>query len=200
MQLGLFESDDEEPRRADHVEDASEWEDAGKKRCTRCGGLKGLDGFYMNTAKRDGRSTWCRVCNRDHNASLGDEQRLRQSFGRKRSKAGGYGLAFELTFEQFTALKKSPCVFCGKEAPDYGSPTVRGESQEIDRVRCTRGYTIENVQAACRDCNMFRGMFDNDLMLEQVRRLAEVGLTPGSLMAGERSRREKNKKKRGKKK
>lgn len=38
-----------------------------KKRCSKCGELKTLDGFYKNKSRKDGHGYWCKECMRKHN-------------------------------------------------------------------------------------------------------------------------------------
>ena len=76
---------------------------------------------------------------------------------KKRAKKGG--LAWELDLDAARALFTSKCAYCGKPP----SRTIRGTwalhernnfyYNGLDRVDNSRGYTSNNVVAACRPCN-----------------------------------------------
>lgn len=66
----------------------------------------------------------------------------------------GRGLAWELSVEQFEALIKRPCTYCG-EPP---SKPIKARAHVelfngIDRRDNSRGYTPDNVGACCEQCN-----------------------------------------------
>lgn len=54
---------------------------------------------------------------------------------------------FALTFEQACAFMRSVCVYCGR-APLNG----------IDRMDPDRGYTADNCEPACTECNLAKGV------------------------------------------
>lgn len=94
----------------------------------------------------------------------------------RRKQAKARGLVYDLTLEQFTALARSPCGYCGcpagnlfkKKATDVGIPY-----SGIDRVDPSRGYTPDNVVPACGVCNRFKMTLDHDGFKDHVLRMAE---------------------------
>lgn len=68
-------------------------------------------------------------------------------------------LNFELTEEQIKNLIHKPCVYCTRTNI---SCTTRYHIEEklyhngLDRIDGTKGYTIDNVQPACGECNTLR--------------------------------------------
>ena len=55
-------------------------------------------------------------------------------------------MPFELTEEEFTALKHDSCAFCGR-------PNTTTHTNGVDCDHNKTGYTLENCQACCWECN-----------------------------------------------
>jgi len=64
--------------------------------------------------------------------------------------------SFELTKEQFEALRVAPCTYC-RRGPRQGN-LVSG----LDRVDNTMGYVLENMVPACGECNVARHVLTVD--------------------------------------
>jgi len=65
-------------------------------------------------------------------------------------------LVFDMTLEQFQAMTKLPCMYCGRQPTQiktgrrtYGKYTYNG----IDRIDNTQGYVQNNVGPCCQVCN-----------------------------------------------
>ena len=58
-------------------------------------------------------------------------------------------LPFELSKEDFRALTKRDCEYCGK-------PTTATHTNGVDRVNNDKGYVAENCVAACGTCNFMK--------------------------------------------
>jgi hypothetical protein len=73
---------------------------------------------------------------------------------KKRAMERGY--CFEFSEEQFSEKRQSPCYLCGKEQSDTH---ING----IDRMDNSKGYTDENTNSCCGDCNYLKRdyAFDN---------------------------------------
>ena len=67
---------------------------------------------------------------------------------------------FELSFEQFETIVKTPCYYCGI-VQDKGF-------NGIDRMDQTQGYVIENCVSSCKLCNFLKGAVDNITFLQRV--------------------------------
>lgn len=75
------------------------------------------------------------------------------------TKARKRGLFFELTKEDFSFLTKMNCFYCGIEpAQVRSSRTSNGEYiyNGIDRIDSSKGYTMDNVVACCKVCNVMK--------------------------------------------
>ena len=70
------------------------------------------------------------------------------------------GVRLDLTFEHFSKLINSECIYCGKE-------NCRG----VDRVDSYGSYTVDNSVSCCTPCNGMK----SDLSLEQFKeRIAKI--------------------------
>ena len=68
------------------------------------------------------------------------------------------GIAWSLTFEEFTVLRLQSCQYCGFPLPLWG--------HGLDRVDDFAGYSQSNVVPCCGDCNRIRGTgFTSEEML-----------------------------------
>jgi hypothetical protein len=67
---------------------------------------------------------------------------------------------FDLSFEQFETIVKSPCFYCGI-IQDKGF-------NGIDKTDQTQGYVIENCVSCCKLCNFMKGAVDNITFLQRV--------------------------------
>jgi len=104
-----------------------------------------------------------------------NEQRvlnIRYKFDEYRRKSKNYRQSFELSFEEFEILIKTPCFYCGivQEKGFNG----------IDRMDQTQGYIIENCASCCIMCNFMKGAVDNISFLQRVEHI----LKRNSLIVG----------------
>lgn len=78
------------------------------------------------------------------------------------SRANRKRIAFTLSQDEFNSLLSLPCVFCGSE-----------RNQTIDRMDSRGGYTQDNTQPCCYDCNMMKHFCTNENFIRQCRRIAK---------------------------
>lgn len=88
------------------------------------------------------------------------ERAPKNRFTRQRKKALHKGKSWNLSLEEYSAMVILPCTFCGEVKFETGVG--------LDRLDNSKGYTVGNVQPACRACNLLRGLFPIDLFFEQV--------------------------------
>lgn len=69
-------------------------------------------------------------------------------------------IPFELTKKQMNRIITEPCYLCGKK----NSPKHRNG---IDRVNNSLGYTLDNCQSCCADCNFMKKNLEEDTFLIQ---------------------------------
>jgi hypothetical protein len=82
---------------------------------------------------------------------------FRAIFGQYKSSAKKRNLPFELSKEEFEALTKGTCFFCGKEPGQLRKSTTSDDTyyyNGIDRLDSSKGYVKGNVVSCCKDCNM----------------------------------------------
>ena len=83
-----------------------------------------------------------------------DEPVRRQTYSNYKAQAKKKNRVFELTFEEFDALTKEPCFYCGKH--DSIVRKKRNSSYAgngVDRKVNDDGYVVGNAVSCCRVCN-----------------------------------------------
>lgn len=87
---------------------------------------------------------------------------LSSGYSNCRSRAIKKELAFELTEEQFHALKQNDCYLCGKKKDEHH---ING----IDRFDNNIGYVLENCRTCCGECNYMKRNYDYDRFMEKLK-------------------------------
>lgn len=86
------------------------------------------------------------------------------------------GRSFELTKEEFKALTKSPCTYCG--TPPLTVKSVKKATNGtylyngVDRKDNSLGYTVANTQPCCGICNQAKHTLTEDQFLNWVDRIS----------------------------
>ena len=144
------------------------------KRCTGCGKVKDVSEFHRSVANAGGLVYRCKQCaceygrewrcrNPDYVRAQGIRQRADPEyvFGVYRRNAEAAGRSFTLTLQEFAALLREPCGYCG-QAPSWG----------VDRVRNGEGYTAINAIPCCGICNRMKRDRSRKEFLRHVKRIA----------------------------
>lgn len=76
------------------------------------------------------------------------------------SRCNKIGREFNLTVSEFDAIISNPCVYCGSTS-----------KMCIDRIDSRGGYTIENTQPSCNDCNMMKGVLTSTEFVSQIKKI-----------------------------
>ena len=90
------------------------------------------------------------------------------------------GLAWELSLDEYRAMRAAACVYCGES----------GGATGLDRVDNAHGYTASNTVPCCTDCNRMKWAHSREAFLARVRKIAAyVGAAgePGVDRASERT-------------
>lgn len=118
--------------------------------CNICGIDQPLSEFPENDPKQAlGKSKRCRNCLKTRQRSINSIPRTRYTAAKH--IASRRGMAFDISFDDFSALIQHPCHYCGHPL----NPTGSG----LDRIDPTGGYTIDNVVPCCRPCNWTKSDF-----------------------------------------
>jgi hypothetical protein len=116
-------------------------------------------------------STKCKECNikqslqdskrQDRNRNYKNEnlQHLDTYYKRYINNALKRKYTFEIQFEDFKELVKSPCYYCNY----YLETEING----IDRVDNSKGYTKENSAACCSICNRIKSVYHPKFFIEK---------------------------------
>lgn len=81
-------------------------------------------------------------------------------FSQGKSAARIKQLTWDITKEQFAALRAHTCHYCGQNLPTQGTG--------LDRKDNSRGYTLANVLPCCKDCNRIRSNVFTVQEMEQI--------------------------------
>ncbi len=71
------------------------------------------------------------------------------------------GFEFELTLEDFIDITSNYCYLCGKENDDE-------HNNGVDRIDNNIGYTLDNCDACCCDCNFMKRDFDINTFIHKI--------------------------------
>ena len=136
--------------------------------CTKCGCVypRTLDHFITHKAAKDGLTTWCRQCYRDHNS----EWRKRQPWERRVLKAAydrhvkrWPGVVFDITKETLRTLVTQQGGCCYWFGVSFTYEIGSGLSLvSIDRLNNEMGYTSDNVVLVCDAANIARRDYSED--------------------------------------
>lgn len=91
-----------------------------------------------------------------HNKKAPGEAAAHAKFYYTKYSAKKRGIEWDLSEEQFRAISKQTCNYCGAEPTakylhkNYNGPFVHNG---IDRVENTKSYVFTNCIACCSDCN-----------------------------------------------
>lgn len=95
------------------------------------------------------------------------------------------GHSFELTANEFRFITQQNCFYCGNppETKFHAAQGTNGDyiGNGIDRIDNARGYMIGNVRPCCKQCNIAKGVLDEESFMSWVRRVFsrfEHGETP----------------------
>lgn len=143
-----------------------------------CGGRKDdvpVKNFQRNTTTHCG----CSVSNKNRGKPEGESSRnaLISSY---KSNARKKGLEFSLTPSECEELFKGNCYFCGK-APDrvFTRKRLKGTYvyNGIDRKNSDLGYTLDNVDSCCTECNFLKGDRTNENFIAHIKKIIENHIT-----------------------
>lgn len=101
-----------------------------------------------------------------------------QAYTTVRHNAKVRDYSFELTMEQFQALCKKPCYYCGA---DPSMPMFSGRDKSkpvafrngVDRFDNTKGYTVDNCVPCCFSCNQMKSSYSYNDWLKTMRNILE---------------------------
>lgn len=129
------------------------------KRCFVCGQRKSLNEFNRNAARKDGRNTLCRECQRSRYHENGDEERRK---ARRRNREYHYRHNWR---QRAFDLLGAQCICCGEKFVDFlVVDHVEGGGRE-HRRKTGNGWLFyrwvvnhpeerHRVQVLCANCNM----------------------------------------------
>jgi hypothetical protein len=88
------------------------------------------------------------------------------SYASYRSRAEKKELEFAITNDNYKYIILQDCYLCGKKSTDTNT-------NGIDRVDNTIGYTIANCKACCKECNHMKNQYPLDSLLEKIERIED---------------------------
>lgn len=88
----------------------------------------------------------------------------KNTYSEYRNSALSRNYIFELSREQFDSLIKENCYICGKISNET-------HTNGIDRFNNDIGYTIENANSCCGECNFMKNDMEYDKFFEQLKKI-----------------------------
>ena len=89
------------------------------------------------------------------------------SYASYRSRAEKKELEFSITNDEYKSIILQDCYLCGKKSTDTNT-------NGVDRVDNTVGYTTENCKACCKECNHMKNNFVLDVLIDKIERIYNI--------------------------
>jgi hypothetical protein len=89
------------------------------------------------------------------------------SYASYRSRAEKKDLEFSITHDDYKSIIQQDCYLCGKKSTETNT-------NGVDRVDNTIGYTIENCKACCKECNHMKNNYALDTLKEKIERIQDI--------------------------
>jgi hypothetical protein len=134
------------------------------KQCPKCGEVKGLDQFYNQPGKKDGKATNCKQCRQDvSNADRAANSDRYRAYARKR--------VFKLRLSALMHYSNNSCACCGEThieflAIDHIDGNGNQHRKEFNTGSGTpfyywlkRNNYPEGFRVLCHNCNMAIGLY-----------------------------------------
>lgn len=134
----------------------------GREACERLREKRKAEGLCLDCGKRaaDEGHRLCFECLEIHRErGVRRTKSFTELFGIAKANARARDLLWTISFEEYKALRSSPCHYCG--LPHESDENGTG----LDRLNNNEGYHLVNVVSCCAVCNIVRGkMFTVDEM------------------------------------
>jgi hypothetical protein len=88
------------------------------------------------------------------------------SYASYRSRAEKKELEFAITNDNYKSIILQDCYLCGKKSTETNT-------NGIDRVDNTIGYTVDNCKACCKECNHMKNNFGLEELLCKFERIQD---------------------------
>lgn len=122
------------------------------KRCSKCGEEKPLSAFAKSASRRDGRTTYCRLCMQAYNAAYYQRTKHRHNPARAARRRQ---VRAELTANLIAYLQQNPCVDCGESDVLVLQFDHRGEGKLFHIADGIRdGLPWERILAEVAKCDV----------------------------------------------
>ena len=89
------------------------------------------------------------------------------SYASYRSRALKKELEFALSKDDYKTITEQDCYLCGKK-------TTETNTNGIDRVDNTVGYTVANCKACCKECNHMKNNYGLDDLFSKIEKISNV--------------------------
>ena len=138
--------------------------------CTECGAEKRIPQGHATRIK-NGRGTGCRCTTRTEDYTSD----LKYRYGVYERTAVQRNLSFSITFDEFVAITKLPCTYCGVEPEMRPTHNKRYEfyfpMSGVDRKDPQRGYETDNVTPCCSRCNYAKWDSDYETFIKHITKI-----------------------------
>jgi len=128
--------------------------------CALCNWMKGsLDSATFIKRIRHIHSFYNNIGNTRHSECFPDAKCV--SYASYRNRAEKKELEFSITKDDYNTIIQQDCYLCGKKSTDTNT-------NGIDRVDNTIGYTLENCKACCKECNHMKNQYTLEELIAKI--------------------------------
>jgi len=154
------------------------------KHCGGCNNELELTQFSNLKRSWDGLNSRCKSCcynymknskgvkeyrenyRKENRKILSDKRRARTNsisgkYSSYKSDAKRRDYSFELSIDEFSSMWQKPCSYCGDSIDTIG----------IDRIDNSLGYTSDNTEPCCKQCNIAKNNMSRNDFLELIKRI-----------------------------
>jgi len=93
-------------------------------------------------------------------------------FENKKTDAIARGYCFEITIDDVADLLEEQMHQCALTGEPVALDKCTSPSGSLDRIKNSKGYTVDNIQITTKDINMLRGSFSVERFIELCRKVA----------------------------
>jgi hypothetical protein len=130
---------------------------------------------FISTSTNIEKVKSCYSCRGNVRKVVSEETTLKHLYSGIKGRKNAKLLGFNITFEQFVQLSKSPCTYCGTigyAAKGHRDWSAYVRVNGLDRVDSNKGYLYDNVVPCCRTCNTAKSAMSREEFIAWVRKIS----------------------------
>lgn len=131
----------------------------------------GEEKWIKRNALVSGNTTSCGCYSKEVRSRKMGAAAQRKLYGRYRKDADRRGHDFNISEDDFLRIASAPCAYCKRtEVSEYAPKRTNGSFKYtgVDRIDSSLGYSINNCQPCCVDCNRAKWQLSEDEFLGHI--------------------------------